>query len=189
MASSQAALALCTAECRKKNLSPCSVLEAQWEKACLHAAQNWERKKVKLLAGVNVCSNRDIDCIPDQCSIDGHVELTSFLHSSTAIPPLPIKFNSITMFEPDLVIIICTILPGKSTKTNPGDSAGEPMTIIPSAISITAAPSFSFAAPDSDDNSDLDEFDTDEDEDGDDGSTLTLQEIIHISSDEFRVQE
>ncbi|KAI6110723.1 hypothetical protein EDD17DRAFT_1509754 [Pisolithus thermaeus] len=103
------------------------------------------------------------------------------------------------MFKPDLVIIICVSLlkllvsmglqARKSTKTNPGDSTGEPMTIIPSAISIAAAPSFSFAAPDSDDNSDLDEFDTDEDEDGDDGSTLTLQEIIHISSDEFRVQE
>ncbi|KAI6119756.1 hypothetical protein EDD16DRAFT_1706471 [Pisolithus croceorrhizus] len=83
-----------------------------------------------------------------------------------------------------------TILPGKSMKTNPGDSAGEPTTIIPSAVSITTVPTLPLAAPDSDDdNSDLDEFDADEDEDGDDRSMLTLQEIIHISLDRYGVQE
>ncbi|KAI5984422.1 hypothetical protein EDD15DRAFT_2375241 [Pisolithus albus] len=82
------------------------------------------------------------------------------------------------------------ILPGKSTKTNPGDSAGEPATVIPSAVSITTVPTLLLAASDSDDdNSDLDEFDADEDEDGDDGSTLTLQEIIRISSDGYGAEE
>ncbi|KAI6006787.1 hypothetical protein EDD15DRAFT_2136677, partial [Pisolithus albus] len=77
-----------------------------------------------------------------------------------------------------------TTLPGKSTKTNPGDSAGEPVTVIPLAVSISTVPTSPLAAPDpGDDNSDLDEFDADEDEYEDDGSTLTLQEIIHISSD------
>ncbi|KAI6113548.1 hypothetical protein EDD16DRAFT_1521166 [Pisolithus croceorrhizus] len=83
-----------------------------------------------------------------------------------------------------------TILPGKSTKTNPGDSAGEPATVIPSAVSIATIPTLPLTAPDSDDdNSDLDEFDADEDEDGDNRSMLTLQEIIHISSDGYGAQE
>ncbi|KAI5985463.1 hypothetical protein EDD15DRAFT_2175880 [Pisolithus albus] len=83
-----------------------------------------------------------------------------------------------------------TTLPGKSTKTNPGDSAGEPVTVIPPAVSISTVPTFPLAAPDpGDDNSDLDEFDADEDEYEDDGSTLTLQEIIRISSDGCGAQE
>ncbi|KAI5985935.1 hypothetical protein EDD15DRAFT_2373570 [Pisolithus albus] len=83
-----------------------------------------------------------------------------------------------------------TTLPGKSTKTNPGDSAGEPVTVIPPAVSISTVPTFPLAAPDpGDDNSDLDEFDVDEDEYEDDGSTLTLQEIIRISSDGCGAQE
>ncbi|KAI5994652.1 hypothetical protein EDD15DRAFT_2165753 [Pisolithus albus] len=83
-----------------------------------------------------------------------------------------------------------TTLPGKSMKTNPGDSAGEPTTVIPPAFSIATVPTFPLAASDSgDDNSDLDEFDADEDEYEDDGSTLTLQEIIHISSDRSGAQE
>ncbi|KAI5987365.1 hypothetical protein EDD15DRAFT_2372312 [Pisolithus albus] len=82
------------------------------------------------------------------------------------------------------------ILPGKSTKTNPGDSAGEPATVIPSAVSIATVPTLPLAASDSDDdNSDLDEFDADEDEDGDDGSMLTLQEIIRISLDGYGAEE
>ncbi|KAI6097337.1 hypothetical protein EDD16DRAFT_1522540 [Pisolithus croceorrhizus] len=103
MASSQAALALHTMECCNKNLSPCSVLEAQQEKAHLCAAWNWERKKVKLLARVNVCSNRDIDYIPDQCSVDSHMESTSFLHSSMAspTPTLPDLWLSINAWKSD----------------------------------------------------------------------------------------
>ncbi|KAI6101305.1 hypothetical protein F5141DRAFT_1066044 [Pisolithus sp. B1] len=125
MASSQAALALHTAECRKKVhqssmvpsphkasrqcvamtqwLNKPGVLEAQWEKACLCAAQNQERKKVKPLARVNVCSNRDINCIPDQCGIDGHTESTSFLHSITAspTPTLPDLQLSIDVWKSD----------------------------------------------------------------------------------------
>ncbi|KAI6028091.1 hypothetical protein EDC04DRAFT_2869158 [Pisolithus marmoratus] len=62
-----------------------------------------------------------------------------------------------------------TTFPGNSTKTNPGDSAGEPMTVIPPAISIATTPTFTLAASDSgDDNSDLDEFDADKDEYEDD---------------------
>ncbi|KAI6021070.1 hypothetical protein EDC04DRAFT_2939417 [Pisolithus marmoratus] len=83
-----------------------------------------------------------------------------------------------------------TTFPGNSMKTNPGDSAGEPVTIIPLAISIATTPTFTLAASDSgDDNSDLDEFDADKDEYEDDRSTLTLQEIICISSDRCGVQE
>ncbi|KAI5996402.1 hypothetical protein EDD15DRAFT_2387357 [Pisolithus albus] len=83
-----------------------------------------------------------------------------------------------------------TTLPGKSMKTNPGDSAGEPVTVIPPAVSISTVPTFPLAAPDpGDNNSDLDEFDADEDEYEDDGSTLTLQEIIRISSDGCGAQE
>ncbi|KAI6167271.1 hypothetical protein EDD17DRAFT_1773707 [Pisolithus thermaeus] len=78
----------------------------------------------------------------------------------------------------------------KSTKMEPGDSAGEPATIIPSAISIATTPTFPPAVPDSGDNSsNQDELDTDEDEYGDDCNTLTLQEIIRISSDGYGVQE
>ncbi|KAI6100661.1 hypothetical protein EV401DRAFT_1877468, partial [Pisolithus croceorrhizus] len=83
-----------------------------------------------------------------------------------------------------------TTVAGKSTKTEPGDSAGEPATIIPPAISIATTPTFPPAVPDSgDDSSDQDELDADEDEYGDDCNTLTLQEIIRISSDGYGVQE
>ncbi|KAI6124642.1 hypothetical protein EV401DRAFT_2068853 [Pisolithus croceorrhizus] len=83
-----------------------------------------------------------------------------------------------------------TTVAGKSTKMEPGDSAGEPATIIPSAISIATTPTFPPAVPDSGDNSsNQDELDTDEDEYGDDCNTLTLQEIIRISSDGYGVQE
>ncbi|KAI6012001.1 hypothetical protein BKA83DRAFT_4466554 [Pisolithus microcarpus] len=83
-----------------------------------------------------------------------------------------------------------TTVAGKSMKMNLGDSAGEPATIIPSAISIATVPTSSHAVPDSGDNSsDLDELDADEGEYGDDSSTLTLQEIIRISSDGYGVQK
>ncbi|KIK12900.1 hypothetical protein PISMIDRAFT_18389 [Pisolithus microcarpus 441] len=83
-----------------------------------------------------------------------------------------------------------TILPGKSMKTNPSDSASEPTTIIPSVLSITTASPSPPASPDSvggDEN--LDELDGDGDEYEDDKSALTLQDIIHISSDRCVVQE
>ncbi|KAI6015899.1 hypothetical protein BKA83DRAFT_4060676 [Pisolithus microcarpus] len=83
-----------------------------------------------------------------------------------------------------------TTVAGKSTKMNLGDSAGEPATVIPSAVSIATVPTSSHAVPDSgDDSSDLDELDADEGEYGDDSSTLTLQEIIRISSDGYGVQK
>ncbi|KAI5999676.1 hypothetical protein EDD15DRAFT_2160411 [Pisolithus albus] len=83
-----------------------------------------------------------------------------------------------------------TTVAGESTKTNPGDSAGEPATVIPSASSIAAVPTFPPAVSHSgDDSSDLDEPDADDDEYGDDSSALTLQEIIRISSDGYGVQE
>ncbi|KAI5989918.1 hypothetical protein EDD15DRAFT_2170976 [Pisolithus albus] len=83
-----------------------------------------------------------------------------------------------------------TTVAGESTKTNPGDSAGEPATVIPSASSIAAVPTFPPAVCHSgDDSSDLDEPDADDNEYGDDSSALTLQEIIRISSDGYGVQE
>ncbi|KAI6096629.1 hypothetical protein EV401DRAFT_1895713 [Pisolithus croceorrhizus] len=92
--------------------------------------------------------------------------------------------------DEDCYLKACTTVAGKSTKTEPGDSAGEPATIIPSAISIATTPTFPPAVPDSgDDSSNQDELDTDEDEYGDNCNTLTLQEIIRISSDGYGVQE
>ncbi|KIK22288.1 hypothetical protein PISMIDRAFT_11754 [Pisolithus microcarpus 441] len=83
-----------------------------------------------------------------------------------------------------------TILPGKSMKTNPGDSASEPTTIIPSVLSIMTASPSPPASPNSvggDEN--LDELDGDGDEYEDDESALTLQDIIRISSDRCVAQE
>ncbi|KAI6134291.1 hypothetical protein EDD17DRAFT_1767709 [Pisolithus thermaeus] len=82
------------------------MLEAQWEKAHLHAAQqtrNQQRKKVEALAGVNACSDGAINCTPDQCNVDGNMELTSFLHASMAspTPTLPDLQSSIDKWKSD----------------------------------------------------------------------------------------
>ncbi|KAI5992239.1 hypothetical protein EDD15DRAFT_2168553 [Pisolithus albus] len=83
-----------------------------------------------------------------------------------------------------------TTIPGESMKMNPGDSASEPVTTIPSLFSIATTLPSPLASPDSvGDDDDLDEVGGDEDEDDDDESALTLQEIIHISSDKCVVQE
>ncbi|KAI6111210.1 hypothetical protein F5141DRAFT_1188395 [Pisolithus sp. B1] len=81
-----------------------------------------------------------------------------------------------------------TTIVGKSTKTEPRDSAGEPA--VKSLREGLELPGRGSKIPDSgDDSSNQDELDTDEDEYGDDCNTLTLQEIIRISSDRYGVQE